>query len=130
MHALLLAVTLGPTIAAAADAASSHQERAFEAAQWAQLSSAGKALQQLGLRAAAGSPELAGLVRKRQDLVAMVSQRERALADAGETDAKSEASRLIGLRGEIDSLQTESPTSTATSPNRFRATPSSPIPGR
>ena len=104
---MLLAVSLGPTIAATADAASSHQERAFEAAQWAQLSSAGKALQQLGLRAAAGSPELAGLVRKRQDLVAMVSQRERALADAGETDAKAEASRLIGLRGEIDLLQTE-----------------------
>jgi len=42
---------------------------AFEAAQWAQISSAGAALAQLGARFAAGTDDLAGLVRARQDLV-------------------------------------------------------------
>ncbi|RUW72322.1 hypothetical protein, partial [Mesorhizobium sp. M4B.F.Ca.ET.049.02.1.2] len=51
-----LASVGAPAVAPAADR---HLEDAFEAAQWALLSSAGNALQQLGLRAAAGSPELA-----------------------------------------------------------------------
>lgn len=42
---------------------------AFEAAQWAQISSAGAALAQLGARFSAGSDDLARLVRARQDLV-------------------------------------------------------------
>lgn len=88
-------------------AASVHQQRAFEAAQWALISSAGKALQQLGLRAAAGSGELAGLVRQRQDLVAMISERERAIGDLPDEDAAARAAKLVALRGEIDSLQTE-----------------------
>jgi len=77
----------------------------FEAAQWALLSSAGNALQQLGLRAAAGSPELAALVRERQDLAALVQQTEAALAQAL-AQAGGEA-RVVGLRGEIDSLRAE-----------------------
>lgn len=80
-------------------------DEGFEAAQWALLSSAGNALQQLGLRAAAGSPELAALVRKRQDLVALAEQREASLAAAA-SEAGGEA-RMVGLRGEIDSLHAE-----------------------
>ncbi|RWC37751.1 MAG: hypothetical protein EOS54_29155 [Mesorhizobium sp.] len=81
-------------------------EDAFEAAQWALLSSAGNALQQLGLRAAAGSPELAGIVRERQDLVAMVAGKEKALGQAGSAGA-DHADALVRLRGEIDSLRAE-----------------------
>ena len=84
---------------------SSPMETAFEAAQWAQLSSAGNALQQLGLRAAAGSPELAAMVRKRQDLIALVETNERALSEAAESEGGE--NKMVRLRGEIDSLRSE-----------------------
>ncbi len=80
-------------------------ENAFEAAQWAQLSSAGNALQQLGLRAAAGSPALAGLVRKRQDLIALAEASEQALPEAAKGEGGENA--IVRLRGEIDSLRSE-----------------------
>lgn len=76
-------------------------DEAFEAAQWAFLSSAGKALHQLGLREAAGDPQLAALVRQRQDLLSAIAAREAELAST------REAETAIRLRGEIDSLQTE-----------------------
>ena len=75
-------------------------EEAFEAAQWAYLSSAGKALRQLGLRAA-GSPELAALVRQRQDVLELIARKE-AEALRAETGGA-----LVMLRGEIDSLRAE-----------------------
>ena len=74
---------------------------AFEAAQWASLSQAGKAVQQLGLRQAAGDPALAALVRQRQDLSAQAAAREATLA-AGAGGAEA-----IRLRGEIDTLRAE-----------------------
>ena len=80
-------------------------DEGFEAAQWALLSSAGNALQQLGLRAAAGSPDLAALVRKRQDLMALANQAEAALAAAASQPGGE--TRMVGLRGEIDSLHAE-----------------------
>jgi tetratricopeptide (TPR) repeat protein/CHAT domain-containing protein len=40
----------------------------FEAAQWVQASEAGASLAQMAARSVAGSPDLAGLVRERQDL--------------------------------------------------------------
>lgn len=76
-------------------------DEAFEAAQWAFLSSAGKALHQLGLREAAGDPQLSALVRKRQDLMAAVGARDAELAATGDADT------AVRLRGEIDSLQAE-----------------------
>ncbi len=76
-------------------------EEAFEVAQWASLSSAGKALHQLGLREAAGSPELSALVRSRQDLVAQAAGREATLSSG------IDANTAVRLRGEIDSLQAE-----------------------
>lgn len=76
-------------------------DEAFEVAQWAYLSSAGKALRQLGLRIAGGSPELAALVRQRQDLHALINSNE-ALLRGIDDDA-----RLVTLRGEIDSLRAE-----------------------
>lgn len=76
-------------------------EDAFEAAQWAYLSSAGKALRQLGLRTATGSPELAALIRQRQDLLAAIATREARLTQA------ADGASLVALRGEIDSLRAE-----------------------
>src|SRR5688572_25292062 len=76
-------------------------DQAFVAAQWAMLSSAGRALQQTGLRAAAGDPELARKVRDRQDLADRARDLEDRLADETEPEAR------IELRGEIDSLEDE-----------------------
>jgi CHAT domain-containing protein len=75
--------------------------------QWAMLSSAGNAVQQLGLRAAAGSPELAEIVRRRQDMLALVEDRESKLAGLDGRDPVSQANEAVRLRGEIDSLLAE-----------------------
>lgn len=79
-------------------------DEAFEVAQWAYLSSAGKALRQLGLRAAGGSPELAALIRQRQDLLELAAGKEAALARGADGAALV---ALVALRGEIDSLRAE-----------------------
>ena len=76
-------------------------DQAFVAAQWAMQSSAGRALQQTGLRAAAGDPELAGKVRDRQDLADRARDLEDRLADETAPEAR------IALRGEVDSLEDE-----------------------
>lgn len=102
------AFLLAKTIAASAgEEPDSYRENAFEAMQWAMLSSAGNAVQQLGLRAAAGSPELAEIVRRRQDMLAMVADREKTLAELGGQGAASQADTAVRLRGEIDSLLAE-----------------------
>lgn len=105
-----VAVACCPLAAHAAEPASKATaapiENAFEAAQWAQLSSAGNALQQLGQRAAAGSPELAALVRQRQDLVTLADAREGELSQAAALGGDGEA-RVVRLRGEIGSLRSE-----------------------
>ena len=76
-------------------------DEAFRAAQWAFLSSAGKALHQLGLREAAGDPGLAAIVRRRQDLLSAVVTRE------AELSASRDANAAVRLRGEIASLHAE-----------------------
>lgn len=105
--AILLATAISATAAAADAGRDAYRERAFEAMQWAMLSSAGNAVQQLGLRAAAGSPELAEIVRRRQDMLAMVGDREKRLAELGGEGAASQADLAVRLRGEIDSLLAE-----------------------
>jgi CHAT domain-containing protein/Tfp pilus assembly protein PilF len=55
---------------------------AFEVAQWAQQSSAGAAVQEMGLRFASGSDALAVLVRQQQDLAAFWRERNKALVEA------------------------------------------------
>src|SRR5208337_2746873 len=55
---------------------------AFEMAQWANHSSAAAAVQQVGLRFAAGTDALAALVRERQDLSAIWHERDKALVVA------------------------------------------------
>ncbi len=76
-------------------------EQAFLAAQWAMLSSAGRALQQTGLRAVAGDTELARKVRDRQDLADRARDLEDRLAEETQPEAR------IALRGEVDSLEDE-----------------------
>jgi CHAT domain-containing protein/Tfp pilus assembly protein PilF len=55
---------------------------AFEMAQWANHSSAAAALQQMGLRFAAGTDALSALVRESQDLIANARERDKALVAA------------------------------------------------
>jgi len=108
--AVLSCFLISPVVATAETPAATPSlspiENAFEAAQWAQLSSAGNALQQLGQRAAAGSPELAALVRQRQDLVTLADAREAELSQAAALGGDGEA-RVVRLRGEIGSLRSE-----------------------
>ena len=67
---------------------------AFEMAQWANHSSAAAALQQMGLRFAAGTDALSALVRENQDLIANARERDKALVaaiskPAGQQDASA-----------------------------------------
>jgi tetratricopeptide (TPR) repeat protein len=54
----------------------------FETAQWAQASEAAASLAQMAARSAAGSPELAALVRERQDLVGEYQAKDKQLIAA------------------------------------------------
>ncbi len=109
-RAVIAGFLLSPAVAfaeaSAAQPSLSPIENAFEAAQWAQLSSAGNALQQLGQRAAAGSPELAALVRQRQDLVTLADAREAELSQAAARGGDGDKA-VVRLRGEIGSLRSE-----------------------
>jgi CHAT domain-containing protein/Tfp pilus assembly protein PilF len=67
---------------------------AFVMAQWANHSSASAAIQQMGLRFAAGNDALAALVRKRQDLSAFWREHDKALVQAL---SKPESQRDTGL---------------------------------
>jgi hypothetical protein len=64
----------------------------FETAQWAQGSEAASSLTQMAARSARGSPELAGLVRERQDLVGEWQATDKLfIAAKSETPAKRKA---------------------------------------
>jgi tetratricopeptide (TPR) repeat protein len=71
---------------------------AFAIAQWAKRSAAAAAVQQMGLRFAAGSGALAALVRERQDLATFGRERDKALVEAL---SKPESQRNSALIGEI-----------------------------
>lgn len=103
--ALVLALAgWGAAPARAADTARLRAE-AFEAAQWALSTSAGAAVAQMSARFASGSDELAGLVRRRQDLVDRYRDLDRKLveaiarAGAGATAATA-AGTVTALRSE------------------------------
>ena len=64
----------------------------FEAAQWAQASEAAASLAQMAARSAKGSPQLAGLVRERQDLLGEWQTKDKLLIAAkGDTAPKRKA---------------------------------------
>ena len=71
---------------------------AFETAQWASQSKAAAAVRQMGLRFASGGGALGDLVRERQDLVALLASKDKALVEAlsqsrGEGNVPPEAIR-------------------------------------
>ena len=79
-------------------AAAALGREAFETAQWASQSTAAAAVRQMGARFASGGGALGDLVRERQDLVALLASRDKALVDAlsqsrGEADMQPQAIR-------------------------------------
>ena len=69
---------------------------AFEMAQWANHSAAAAALQQMGLRFAAGTGALSALVRENQDLIAAARERDKALVAAISKPAAQQDAAAIG----------------------------------
>jgi CHAT domain-containing protein len=79
----------------------------FEIAQWASQSAAAAAVQQVGLRFAAGTDALAALVRERQDLSAVWRDRDKALLAALANPQGQQSASVIGaLRRQL--AETES----------------------
>ncbi len=75
---------------------------AFAMAQWASHSSAAAAVQQMGLRFAAGSNALAALVRERQDVSAFWRERDKALLAAlSQPQGQQNPAAIDALRREI-----------------------------
>jgi CHAT domain-containing protein len=87
---------------------------AFEVAQWATHSSAGAALQEMGLRFAVGTDALAALVRERQDLSAFWRERDKALLAALSTAQGQQNPTAIGtLRAELAETESKLAANTA-----------------
>ncbi|MDI4662752.1 CHAT domain-containing protein [Xanthobacter autotrophicus] len=81
------------------------RDEAFQSAQKAMLTSASMALAQLGVRFAAGSDDLARLVRQRQDLVAAWKSADQALVQAlGSADSGNDPV-VETRRAAVDALQ-------------------------
>lgn len=88
---VFLVLWILPQVAAAQDTRATVRDRVFETAQTAQSSTAGKALAQAATRIAAGSAELAALLRDRQDTGDVLdSLNDRLAAAALETGAAAE----------------------------------------
>jgi hypothetical protein len=83
-------------------------------AQWAKQSAAAAAVQQMGLRFAAGTDALAALVRERQDLSAFWRDRDKALLAALSTPQGQQSPTAIGaLRKELAATESKLAASTA-----------------
>ena len=79
---------------------------AFEIAQWASQSSTAAAVQQMGLRFAAGTDAFAALVRERQDLSASWHDRDKRLLDAlSKPVEEQDRARIDVLRKEIADIE-------------------------
>ena len=79
----------------------------FETAQWAQGSEAAASLAQMAARSAKGSPQLAGLVRERQDLVSEWQAKDKLLIAAkSEAPAKRKADAEKALADRLAAIDT------------------------
>ena len=79
----------------------------FETAQWAQGSEAAASLAQMAARSAKGSPQLAGLVRERQDLVSEWQAKDKLLIAAkSEPPAKRKADAEKALADRLAAIDT------------------------
>ena len=95
----LAAQDLSPTTTLAAEM--------FETAQWAQGSEAAASLAQMAARSAKGSPQLAGLVRERQDLVSEWQAKDKLLIAAkSEPPAKRKADAEKALADRLAAIDT------------------------
>lgn len=81
------------------------RNEAFEVAQRAMSTSAGSALAQLGVRFAAGSDDLAALVRKRQDQLEVWKVEDRRLAQALAAGGRANDERMADLRARMLAAQ-------------------------
>jgi hypothetical protein len=96
----------------------------FEIAQWAQGSDAAASLVQMAARSAAGSPQLASLVRERQDLVGEWGAKDKLLiASKSEELAKRKPEAEKVLADASRPLMRALPISTDGSPRSSRITP-------
>jgi CHAT domain-containing protein/Tfp pilus assembly protein PilF len=78
----------------------------FEIAQWAIQSAAGAAVQQMGLRFAAGDGALAALVRQSQDLSALWRDRDKTLIEAlGRPQAQRNQAMIDNTRRQIADIE-------------------------
>ena len=83
-------------------------------AQWAKQSAAAAAVQQMGLRFAAGTDALAALVRERQDLSAFWRERDKALVAAlSQPQGQQNATAIDALRREIAATESKLAANTA-----------------
>jgi CHAT domain-containing protein/Tfp pilus assembly protein PilF len=83
-------------------------------AQWAKQSAAAAAVQQMGLRFAAGSDALAALVRERQDLSAFWRDRDKALLEALSKPQGQQSPAAVGaLRKELAATESKLAANTA-----------------
>ena len=79
----------------------------FETAQWAQASEAAASLAQMAARSAAGSPELVGLVRERQDLVGERQAKDKLLIAAkSQVPGKRKAGAEQALADRLGAIDT------------------------
>jgi CHAT domain-containing protein/tetratricopeptide (TPR) repeat protein len=87
---------------------------AFDMAQWASQTVTGAAVQQLGVRAAAGTGPLATLVRERQDLAASWRVRDKELLDTrSKPDSAANRTVIDALRKEIAAIDARLATTAA-----------------
>jgi CHAT domain-containing protein len=78
----------------------------FEIAQWAIQSAAGAAVQQMGVRFAAGDDALAALVRESQDLSALWRDRDKALVEAlAQPQAQRNQAMIDNTRRQIADIE-------------------------
>jgi len=86
--------------------AESLSDRAFQAAQWAMLSSAGSAIRQAEMRRAAGDGPLAELLKARQQVSDRRSRAEAELGALGR-DGAAQTAAATRLSGDIEALSVE-----------------------
>jgi tetratricopeptide (TPR) repeat protein len=78
------------------------RDEAIEIAQWASLSSAASAVQQMGVRFAAGRDALASLIRENQDLAAAWRDRDKALIEAlSKPEGQRNSTLIANIRRQI-----------------------------
>ena len=100
----------------------------FETAQWAHTSDAAASLAQMAARSASGSPELAALVRERQDLVGewqakdklLIAAKSQEPAKRNASAEKALADRLAAIDARLAEINRRWPRTSRTMP-RWRA---------